>query len=85
VATKSVACAYYAQKSGGDTQITTGIETYGKQTSWETPRKRWINRIDKDLNILGVREWKTLVQDRVVEGNHDASNNVQRVLNSSSR
>ena len=28
------------------------------------PRKRWIEEVERDLQVLGVRKWRELVADR---------------------
>jgi len=33
------------------------------------PRKRWIEDIDKDIQIMGIRGWRKLCKERVEE-NH---------------
>jgi hypothetical protein len=43
-----------------------GGETWGKETTWRRPRRRWEDNIKRDLQIVGWWgiDWIKLAQDR---------------------
>jgi hypothetical protein len=41
--------------------MTTKIEGTSKR---ERPRKRWIDEVEEDLKIMGIRNWYAVAKDR---------------------